>query len=225
MTNPIVRLLRRSRQIYLVASLVAIIYLYPMVSEHDLAYLVLGILFAITPLAGIYAVADNKKVMVASTALGVPALIAILAHFFFDTPILSDQVFLGLIAVYYGFTTIAIIRHLFRKRVVDLDTILSAVSAYLMIGMSFAVFHMFLLRQTPGSLVEGTSDGIVGWADIIYFSFVTLTTLGYGDITPATPHARSMAVLESTCGVLYMSILIARLVSEYRISRDKDDDQ
>lgn len=213
------KLTRTSRSVYLLVSLIVLIFVYPVVSDQAVARVLLGILFAITPLAGVYAVSDNRKTTVIATILGVPAILSIIGHFFLDNRLITDEVFLVLIVVYYGFTTVQIIRHIFTKRKVDADTIISAVSAYLMIGLSFAVTFMLVHLHTPGALAESTADRLVDWHDIFYFSFVTLTTLGYGDISPATPVARSLASMEAVCGVMYMSILIARLVSEYQSSR------
>ena len=61
-------------------------------------------------------------------------------------------------------------------------------------------------------------DGIVNWADLLFYSFATLTTLGYGDITPITSPARSLAALEAVTGVLYIAFLVARLVGLHRQS-------
>jgi voltage-gated potassium channel len=209
-----------SRQTYLLVSLVAIIFIYPAVAEHPLARYLLGFLFATTPLTGIYAVSDNRRVLIVGTILGIPALLSIIGHFFWDASIVNDELYLTLIVVYYWFTTVAIIRNLFKRRKVDLDTILSAVSTYLMIGLSFSVLYMLTMFHTPGSFTVSTAGGVIQWHDMIYYSFVTLTTLGYGDITPLTPHARSLSILEAACGVMYMAILIARLVSEYQHGRD-----
>ena len=83
-----------------------------------------------------------------------------------------------------------------------------------MIGLTFAVAYMLIETVHTGSFVVNYPSELV-WDDFFYFSVVTLTTLGYGDIVPVTPHARSVATLEATTGVLYMAILLARLVSEY----------
>jgi voltage-gated potassium channel Kch len=140
-----------------------------------------------------------------------------------DVPLVSDKVFLSFIVLYYGYTTVAVIHHIFTKSKVDADTIISAVSAYLMIGLSFAVAFMLVHFGSQGGLSEATADRIIEWPDIFYFSMVTLTTLGYGDISPTVPIARSLATLEAVCGVMYMSILIARLVSEYQMTRRGDN--
>ncbi len=212
----------RSRCLYLLLSLVVLIFGFPFVSHLEIAGRLLPLLFAVTPLAGVYAVSDNRRQMIAATILGAPALVAIIAHFYLNFNLIGDTLYLSLIVVYYGFTTVSVIRHLFRRQEVDTDTILSAASAYLMIGLTFAVVYMLLETAHTGSFVVNNPTEHV-WDELFYFSFVTLTTLGYGDIVPATPHARSVATLEATTGVLYMAILLARLVSEYSREKPKND--
>jgi hypothetical protein len=213
------RVTHMSRSTYLLVSLVCLIFVYPVLSNYGVAKLILGILFAVTPLTGVYAVSGQKKTVVVATVLAVPAMVAIIGHFFLDAHVVSDEVFLSFVVAYYVFTTAAIIGHIFSKRVVDADTIISAVAAYLMIGLSFAVSFVLVEFYSAGALIESTADHVVGWHDIFYYSFVTLTTLGYGDVAPVSPLARSLASLEAVCGVIYMSVMIARLVSEYQASR------
>lgn len=206
--------LYRSRCLYLLLSLVVLIFGFSFIAHLSMASRLLGLLFALTPLAGVYAVSDNRRLLVVATILGAPALLSIIGHFYLDLSLVGDELFLAMILVYYGFTTFAIVRHLFRKHEVDIDTILSAGSAYLMIGLTFAVSYMLIETVQPGSfVVNNVTDQ--SWGEFFYFSIVTLTTLGYGDIVPVSPHARSVATLEATVGVLYMAILLARLVSEY----------
>ena len=215
------RLFPKSRCYYLLITQLLLIYVYPSLSEGVSSTPLLGLLFAITPMAGVYAVSDNRRTLIAATVLGAPALLSVIWHFFVPVSGINDDFVLLLVVIYYAFTTGAIIRHLFRRTRVDTDTILSAVSAYLMIGLTFAVTFMLLELRTPGAFVENTGNQVVEWGDMFYFSFVTLTTLGYGDMSPVAGHARSLAVLEAATGVLYMGTLIARLVSEYRVPGDK----
>jgi hypothetical protein len=208
--------------LYLLLSLVFLLFGFSFVAHLEFARELLGFLFAVTPLAGVYAVSDDRRQMVVATILGAPALLSIIGHFYLDLRLVGDTQYLSLIVVYYGFTTYAVIRHLFRKKVVDTDTILSAASAYLMIGLTFAVTYMLIETVHTGSFVVNNPSGQV-WEELFYFSIVTLTTLGYGDIVPVTPHARSVATLEATTGVLYMAVLLARLVSEYSRELPKTD--
>jgi hypothetical protein len=119
-------------------------------------------------------------------------------------------------AALYGFVIALMLRRLFRAKVVRAETIILAVSTYLMIGIVWTIAYVPLEILRPGSFhfPAGAETPIV--VQLHYFSFVTLTTLGYGDITPIAPLARSLAVLEAICGALFLAILIARLVADYR---------
>jgi voltage-gated potassium channel Kch len=98
---------------------------------------------------------------------------------------------------------------------ITLHRLQGAISAYVLVGLMFAQGFRLVAISTPGAfLVSGAPadyDTIV--PRLVYFSMVTLTTLGYGDITPVHPYARSLVMLESLFGVLYPVILISRLVS------------
>ena len=98
---------------------------------------------------------------------------------------------------------------------ITLHRLQGAIAAYMLVGLMFAQAFRLVAIGNPGAfLVAGAPadyDAVV--PRLTYFSFVTLTTLGYGDITPAHPYSRSLVMLESLFGVLYPAILIARLVS------------
>lgn len=90
-----------------------------------------------------------------------------------------------------------------------------AISAYVLVGLMFAQAYRLVAIGTPGAFLMAGAPADYGAIvpKLVYFSFVTLTTLGYGDITPVHPYARTLVMLESLFGVLYPAILIARLVS------------
>ena len=99
---------------------------------------------------------------------------------------------------------------------VDAERVCAALCVYLLAGIAFGGVFAALERLGPGSLA-GT--GSIDLDDTVYFSFVTLATLGYGDIAPAASATRALAVLEAVFGQLYLAVLIARLVSLY--ARDR----
>jgi voltage-gated potassium channel Kch len=110
-----------------------------------------------------------------------------------------------------GAAPVAIINSLARRRVIDLRTVLGAICVYVLIGMmwSFAFASAGTLDSAP--FFAQQSHATV--ADYLYFSFVTLTTTGYGDLTAAHGLGRAMAVLEALIGQLYLVTVIALLVS------------
>ncbi len=109
----------------------------------------------------------------------------------------------------------SLLGQVFSPGAITLDRIAGAISVYFLIGLSWGLLYLTLESLSPGSFqgqLTGQGDHA---ADLIYYSFVTLTTLGYGEITPVTAIARSSALLEATLGVLYMATLVARLVGMY----------
>ncbi|MDR0182120.1 potassium channel family protein [Lysobacter arvi] len=97
---------------------------------------------------------------------------------------------------------------------IDAERVYAALSAYLLIGVFWGVAYAAMARVAPGSLLSGgvVPPAGIGMGDAIYFSFVTLATLGYGDLVPATPAMRGLAVFEAVIGQLYLALLVARLV-------------
>src|SRR4029453_733173 len=93
---------------------------------------------------------------------------------------------------------------------VTTNHLLGAMSVYLLLGVTWALVFRILHRVAPGSF-DGLSTGSP--SEFLYFSFVTLATLGYGDITPVNPIARTAVYLEAVVGQLYVAVLIASLVS------------
>ncbi len=111
------------------------------------------------------------------------------------------------------------IRDLFTAKTVDAVILLLAVNCYLLIGILFSFFYMLVEIYEPGTsfVLAGDLTQPV-WNHLYYFSFVTLTTLGYGDIQPVSPIARFLAIAEAVSGVLFTGILVARLVGLYGAS-------
>jgi voltage-gated potassium channel len=100
---------------------------------------------------------------------------------------------------------------------VDLNKIIGAVALYLLIGFIWSLLYTILLEFSPNALT-GVEAG--PWYDNMpsttYFSFVTLTTLGYGDISPATPLADVFVILEAVVGMFYLAVIVASLVGSFR---------
>lgn len=99
------------------------------------------------------------------------------------------------------------------------DVIAGALSVYLLLGLTWSLVYQGLALVNPGAFTVGSAiagTGPLDWMDFLYYSFITLATVGYGDITPVTPLAQSLAYAEAVTGVLYVAVLVARLVSAYR---------
>jgi hypothetical protein len=107
-----------------------------------------------------------------------------------------------------------IIRHLGTRRKVDRQTLLGALAAYLLIGMAFGFAYQCLAVLQPGPLFGTHGDPHL--SDSLFFSFVTMTTTGYGDLVPAGNPAQSIAVLEALTGTLFLVTAVAKVVEAWR---------
>jgi hypothetical protein len=104
---------------------------------------------------------------------------------------------------------------------IDTNKIVGAICIYILLGLIWAMLYLFIAEVVPGSF-NGVSHApwLDNFATAVYFSFVTITTLGYGDISPVTPLARFLVYMEAIVGVFYMAILVASLIGVRLSDRD-----
>ncbi len=111
---------------------------------------------------------------------------------------------------------VVVLRSVVKAETVTRDVISGAVAVYVLLGVAWAVIYVLIEGLVPGSFaVEEVGKGTI-WDQLLYFSFATLTTLGYGDISPLSPVARIWAVFEAICGTFFLAVLVSRLVGLYR---------
>jgi hypothetical protein len=130
-----------------------------------------------------------------------------------------ESFLLAFTASFFIVLTVRLLYKIIHDTVVTTDTIYGAGCIYLFIGVTFALVYFVISRLEPGAFyVNATraADLIGGWPSYVYFSLVTLSTVGYGDITPATQLVRSVVIFEVITGVFYVAVLIGRLVDLYR---------
>ena len=114
--------------------------------------------------------------------------------------------------------TVAVFLEVIKTRRVTSDTIYGAICVYLLVGMTFGSLYDLIETLHPGSFqinVDTAGPVAVRWRTLIFFSFMTLTTIGFGDVTPVTTQAQSLVSIEGVMGVLYVAVLIARVVGIY----------
>lgn len=149
------------------------------------------------------------------------AIIAVATGFAWVVPGITEEnlyhAFTVCTLAYAGFILIAVIsmsRSVFITDKVTTDRIVGSICIYLLIGMFFAFVYtaMSLLMPDAFDLRGMTANRVEDFRDYIYFSYTTLTTIGYGDMVPTNPYTRMTAVLEGIAGTLYVVIMIARLV-------------
>lgn len=115
-------------------------------------------------------------------------------------------------AGFFAIAIYSITRSLFLENRISNDTIKGGICVYLMLGIVWSFFYQIARLWNPDSFVISCEDGSI---NLLYFSFTTLSTLGYGDIIPVTEWVRVLANLEAIAGLMYPTIFIARLVGLY----------
>jgi len=224
--KPVLRRLRfrRFSTVQLLIALALFFICAPFVEEIKGGDLILSILFSLVLLAGVLAVAVRRRILVIAIVLAMPAIAGRwINHFRPD--LVPPAVFLigGLMLI--TFVIAHLLRFILRAPSVNTEVLCASISAYLMLGLMWTMAYWLVDQLTPGGAFSfntnaGTRsmNGFTGF----YFSFITLSTVGYGDITPVSRIARWLAAMEAMTGLLYVAVLIARLVSLY--STPKSDD-
>jgi len=169
-------------------------------------------------LSGIYAASKQTRPLVLACLIGIPTLVAQAASIVLIHPYVEMAARVSFL-LFLALTTIVIFRYVLSEPEVTSDVLSGAACVYLLSGVTWASLYILIEMIQPGSFHASHSQdsgGALTYSDFLFFSFTTLTTLGYGDIIPVTTHARSYAMVEAVYGVLYNAILIARLVGLYR---------
>ncbi len=208
---------RRFSTVQLLIALALFFIWAPFVEEIEGGELIVSGLFSLVLVAGVLAVADRKRVLVIALVLAIPAIAGRwINHFRPD--LIPPAVFLVAGLILIAFVVGNLLRFVLRAPSVNTEVLCASISAYLMLGLMWTMAYWLVDQLTPGGAFSfntntGTRsmNGFTGF----YFSFITLSTVGYGDITPVSRIARWLAAMEAMTGLLYVAVLIARLVSLY----------
>ena len=198
--------------LFLLVSELGLILIYPFLAPLRVGDEIFRLLAVIVFLTAFYAVRSRGKITVIALIFGAPAialrLINILEHR--EVVRITDEVS-GLL--FLGFVTSVMVWSVISNPSVTTDTLAGAVSSYFLIGITFGLAYLLIESLAPGSFRDTVEPGKhFTPAEFTFFSFVTLTTVGYGDIVPWAPHARSLSIIESVIGIMYPALLISRLV-------------
>ena len=158
-------------------------------------------------------------IAVASVAFALDVLYGLAANL--DLPIQTPAQFIlaTIWMLFFGLSIILLTQSLFGTQNVTLDTVIGGVCIFLMLGYFWFLIFAMIALVNPNAFAG--PEGIPSSFDLIYFSFVTLTSLGFGEFTPVSRMAKVASNLAAICGVLYPAIFIARLVNDYQHQPDK----
>ncbi len=181
---------------------------YPFFDESGPGRALLGVIGTALVLVALWAVRRSPALNWVAITLGGPAMVFnVLEAFRPDTGwiVLTSAM---LHAPFYFFISYGMIRYLFHDEKVTRDEIFATGAAFTVVAWGFAYLYSAVQVVWPGSF----SGGDHTWFELLFLSFVTLTSVGLSDIVPILPHARSVAMVEQTAGVLYIALVITRMV-------------
>jgi hypothetical protein len=208
---------RRFSMVQLLIALVLLFFFVPFVEEIKGGDLIVSALLSLVLLSAVLAVASRGRTLAVALLLAIPAVAGRWINHF-QPHLVPASIFLvagiGLVA----FVVVNLLRFVLRASSVDAEVLCASISAYLMLGLIWTMAYWLVEQLNPGAFAfntaSGTKESMEGF-NAFYFSFITLSTVGYGDITPVSKVARMLAAMEAMTGLLYVAVLIARLVALY----------
>jgi len=171
-------------------------------------------------LFGLLALSDRRSTLVWGIALVMPALVGKWVNHW-RPDLVPVWLFLAPGLLFCLFVVLHLLRFILRAPRIDSEVLCAGVAGYLMVGLLWAGAYSFTAQLVPGSFlfsVGSTAGAAMKGFTALYYSVITLTTVGYGDIVPVSSAARMLAMMEAMTGTLYLAILVARLVSLYSSS-------
>ena len=130
-------------------------------------------------------------------------------------------------ALFHAFVVLCLLRYMLRDEIMTRDELFAAAGLYVLMAFVFAYLYALIEHWQPGAFVINVANnprGLTRWWDLLYFSFTCLTSVGFGEITPANDHARSLVMIQQMIGVLYFALVVSRLVTlqTRRAKRERD---
>ncbi|MCG8543804.1 MAG: potassium channel family protein [Alphaproteobacteria bacterium] len=207
--------LLENRYTALLGTLVVLLLVSPLIDDEGAGGVLLSALFTLVLVACAVVIGRGRRQLVVLLAFAVPWVYLTWLH-----PAWSDDpldVFASiLLAIGTVYVAVVLLVEVVKAETVNRDVIAGAIAVYLLVGIAWAVAYALIEGLTPGAFNLGAAEQGTIWNKLLYFSFTTLTTLGFGDISPASPVARIWTVFEAVCGTFFLAVLISRLVGLYK---------
>lgn len=177
----------------------------------------LGVAVLLVPLAALRAAGGGRRQRWVVRALAAVALLG-LGHESLGLDLVPWDVGLISALALFAYVAVFVLVGVVRAGRVTGDTLCGAAAVYLLLGLTWMLMYEVVERVAPGSFLGLAGEEVALHGGLLYFSFVTLATLGYGDIAPVTAAGRMVAILEVITGTFYLAVLVARLVSMYVVA-------
>jgi len=223
--NILLRLINRIRKrrfSYLTKSLLLLIITYPYVQGDMGGQILLSLLATLVMVMSVIAVGDKKSHTIIALILAAPWFLLLLLKVpvipIDVSQLIKDEIVFAFFL--FAYTTYRIFMHIIKSRDVTTEILSASICVYLLIGLAWATLYVIVDMFYPGSFMDTDGKPLQDGPDFLFFSYVTLTTVGYGNIEAISDQARSLASLEALSGQLYLTIMVARLVGLH-ISKPK----
>jgi CBS domain containing-hemolysin-like protein len=205
----------------LLASLAVLILAFPFLEGSAGGHLVLDAIHLTVIVMVVRAVVRTPGSERIALGLALIAVAAQIAYFALER-IWLGALAIGGLGVFQAYAIWSLLRYVLQDERITTDELFAAASMYVLMAMCWACAYTVLETLAPGSFFVNPAnnpDQIVNWWDLVYFSFTTLTSVGFGEITPVTSQARSLVMLEQVAGVLFLALLVARMTGTYGAAR------
>ncbi len=206
--------LLRYSMAWFLGALVVLIVTVPFVQEfQNFRYIEAALVSVVLTLA-VLAVGGRRKTLAVAIVLAAPT-IAGRWLYHFQAADKSFAFYIGCFLVFIGFVVFQFLRFMLRSPRVTSEVLCAVVATYIMLGLLWASAYMLVARLSPGAFSGLSAGQSFQGFNALYFSLITLTTIGYGDIVPVSSAARMLAMMEGITGTMYVAVLISRLVALY----------
>jgi len=210
----------KDRFLFLIVFIVALIVLGPFIQGFIALRYFMDLFFSIIFITTIYAASQKKHHIIIAAILIIPSLLAVWTP---DIPKHNTLLTIGYICglIVFAFAVISILTFIFSEQMVTRQTISAAVAVYLLLALMWSFIYRLIENLYPASFAVAHAKLQDAENIYLYFSLVTITTLGYGDITPVGSQAVSLAVLEAITGQIYLVVVVAWFVGLYVSRKSK----
>lgn len=208
-----------NRFYFLLTGLLVVLLVAPIMTERFPG--LTGTILTATLLIAVFSMSTSKRFRTAAWILVVAKVVVnVINHF--DPSIGLFVVESTILLAFFSLAVVFSFQRVLDGEFVDMNRIAGAISIYMLIGLIWASLYILIAIADPNAfkgLAYTDSTDLVhaseAYMDLLYYSYVTLSTLGYGDVTPVSRAAQSLAYLEAICGVMYVAVLVSALVGSY----------